>query len=172
MKTSPDPGTLPEFYKGYVNRVAHLDVLEALRNSGLDSYNFYRTIPEELGTYRYASGKWSIKELINHIIDGERIFAYRALRFSRFDETPLSGFDENLYAPRANAHARTLLQLAEELKNLRISTVDLFSGFTSEMLQSTGMANNNLISVINIGYVIAGHEMHHRSIVQERYLKK
>jgi uncharacterized damage-inducible protein DinB len=145
-------------------------MLEALSNSGDITSAFVLALPEERGAYRYAPEKWSIKEVICHIMDAERIFAYRALRFSRNDATPLHGFEENDYAPEANARARTLTQLAEEMKRLRASTIDLFASFTPEMLERKGSANNSTISVINLGYVIAGHETHHRNILTERYL--
>jgi uncharacterized damage-inducible protein DinB len=172
MNTAPDFTTLPDFYKNYVTLVQHLDMLEALKTSGTLSAGLVLAIPEHLGEFRYAPEKWSIKELLCHMLDAERIFAYRALRFARNDETPLAGFEENSYAPEANAHSRTLQQIVNEMKNLRASTLDLFTGFTSDMLQRKGSANNTTISVINIGYVIAGHETHHRNVLTERYLKK
>ena len=172
MSTSPDPATLPEFYAGYVSHVQHLDVMDALRQSASATDKIIRTIPEEKGEYRYAEGKWSIKELLNHLIDGERVFAYRAMRFARKDETPLPGFEEKDYAPRANAHGRSLNELADELNHLRITTIDLFKSFTPEMLQQKGVANSSVISVINIGYVIAGHMIHHQNVLAERYLTK
>lgn len=171
MKTSPDPATLPAFYQGYVAHVSNLNLVDALRTSILTTDTLIRTIPEAKGEYRYAPGKWSIKELLCHVLDAERIFAYRALRFARNDQTPLPGFDEQQYAPHANAHNRTLLQLADEFSRLRNTTIDLFNSFTPDMLRCSGKANNNLISVINLGYVIAGHEVHHRNILLERYLK-
>jgi uncharacterized damage-inducible protein DinB len=172
MNTTPDFSVLPDFYKKYVMHVQEANMIDALKSSGSITSGLVLSIPEELGAYRYAPEKWSIKELICHMMDAERIFAYRALRFSRNDETPLSGFEENDYAPQANAHARTLQQLAEEMTRLRVSTLDLFGSFTPEMLQRKGQANSNVISVVNLGYVIAGHETHHRVVLKERYLKK
>lgn len=169
-KTSPDPGTLPAFYKGYVQHVEHLDVLEALRHSGEIMYRTVKNIPEEKGMFRYAPEKWSVKELLCHVMDAERIFAYRALRFARNDTTPLAGFEENDYARQANAHARTVLQLAEEIKNLRQTTHDLFASFSADMMKRTGTANHTVVSVLNLGYIIAGHETHHRTVLLERYL--
>ena len=131
-----------------------------------------RSIPEEKGEYRYASGKWTIKELICHMMDAERIFAYRALRFARNDNTPLEGFEENDYAPEANAQGRTIQQLADEMECLRKSTIDLFMSFTPLMLSRKGTANKTEISVLNLGYIIPGHETHHRLVIQERYLLK
>ena len=172
MNSTPDFSTLPDFYKKYVLHVQEANMIDALKSSGSTTSGLVLTIPEELGAYRYAPEKWSIKELICHMMDAERIFAYRALRFARNDATPLSGFEETDYAPQANAHARTLQQLAEEMTRLRVSTIDLFASFTPEMLQRKGLANNNVISVVNLGYVIAGHETHHRVVLTERYLKK
>lgn len=128
-------------------------------------------VPEDMGEYRYEKGKWSIKELVCHMMDAERIFAYRALRFARNDSTELSSFEENDYAPEANAHSRSLKQLLREAETLRKTTLDLFSSFTPEMLQRKGTVNKNVVSVINIGYIIAGHETHHRNVLNERYLK-
>jgi hypothetical protein len=171
MKTAPDPATLPPFYSGYVSLVQDMDVMEALSVSGAATETLLRSLPEEMELYRYAPDKWSVNELVCHMMDAERIFAYRALRFARKDDTPLAGFEENTYAPHANAHSRTLQQLAAEMQRLRATTIDLFASFTPDMLQLKGNANNNIISVINIGYVIAGHEMHHCAVIQERYLK-
>jgi uncharacterized damage-inducible protein DinB len=172
MNTSPDFNTLPSFYKKYVAHVENMDVLKALRTSGDQAATVVASISEEMGEYRYAPEKWSIKELLCHMMDAERIFCYRALRFSRNDATPVSGFEENDYAPQANAHGRTIAQLVNEMKSLRATTIDLFASFTPEMLQRTGTANGTLISVINLGYIVAGHETHHRNVLAERYLKK
>lgn len=170
--TRPDLQTVPSFYKGYVELVKEMDVIEALKHSFSLTLELLRPLPESKGEYRYAEGKWSLKELLNHMQDVERIMAYRALRFSRQDATPLPGFEENDYAPRANAHARTLQQLVDEMKRLRDTTIDLYESFTPEMLACKGKANNLELSVLNLGYIIAGHESHHRRIILERYLKK
>jgi uncharacterized damage-inducible protein DinB len=170
--TRPDLDAIPVFYKGYVENVKDMDVLVALTQSSKVALGLFRSIPEDMGEYRYDAGKWSIKELFNHMMDAERIFAYRALRFSRNDKTPLSGFEENDYAPLANAHARTLSQLTDEMERLRASTIDLYASFSPEMLKRGGTANNNRLSVLNLGYVIAGHETHHRKVINERYLRK
>lgn len=147
------------------------NLLDALEQSNKQLVTLLSKVPEDKGEYRYEKGKWSIKELICHMMDAERIFAYRALRFARNDSTELSAFEENDYAPQANAHARTLKQLITEGEMLRRTTIDLFSSFTPEMLQRKGTANKNVVSVINIGYIIAGHETHHRNVLNERYLK-
>jgi uncharacterized damage-inducible protein DinB len=169
--TKPKLEQVPQFYRGYVEHVKDMDVLEALQYASKLMSDLLRTIPETKGEYRYEQGKWTIKELLNHMQDAERIFAYRALRFSRNDKTPLPGFEEKDYAPEANAHSRTLKQLADELLAVRKSTIDLYSSFNDEMLNREGTANNNTFSVLNLGYIIAGHELHHRKVLQERYLK-
>jgi uncharacterized damage-inducible protein DinB len=170
--TKPDLETVPLFFKAYVENVKDLDVMVALTQSSKVALNLFRSIPEDMGEYRYAEGKWSIKELFNHMMDAERIFAYRALRFSRLDKTPLPGFEENDYAPLANAHARSIQQLIEEMERLRATTIDLFNSFTPEMLKREGTASSNRVSVLHLGYIIAGHETHHRKIIVDRYLKK
>lgn len=146
-------------------------MFDALRQSSKITLELVRSIPESKGEHRYAEGKWSIKELLAHMIDVERIMAYRALRFARNDKTDLPGFEENDYAPEANAHGRTIAQLANEMERLRATTIDMFESFTTEMLQREGTANKNNLSVLVLGYVIPGHETHHRKILIERYLK-
>ncbi|MBL7838891.1 MAG: DinB family protein [Cyclobacteriaceae bacterium] len=171
MKTTPDFSVLPKYYHHYVMLVQNESLIDALEQSGKQLVSLLSSVPEEMGEYRYEAGKWSVKELICHMMDAERIFAYRALRFARNDSTNLPGFEENDYASEANAHARTLHQLLDEAQRLRQTTIDLFTSFTTDMLQRKGTANKNLVSVINIGYIIAGHETHHRNVLKERYLK-
>jgi hypothetical protein len=170
--TRPQLEAIPAFYKGYVENVKDLDVMEALKQSSEVALKFVRAIPETKGEYRYAEGKWSIKELLAHLIDAERIISYRTLRFARNDKTELAGFEENDYAPEANAHARSIAQLADELQRLRLTTIDLFNSFTEEMLKREGVANKNKFSVLNLGYIIAGHQLHHLRILKERYIKQ
>lgn len=166
----PDLSTVPSFHKRYVEHVMEYDVLEALKISGKETIEFVRLIPEEKGEHRYAAGKWSIKELLCHMMDTERILAYRALRFARNDKTQLHGFEENDYAPEANAHSRPISQIVHEMERLRLTSIDLFASFTPEMLDRKGYANNYELSVVNLGYIIPGHESHHRKILKERYL--
>jgi hypothetical protein len=168
--TRPDFNTLPEFHKRYVEHVKDLDVIEALKLSLAETLKLVRSIPEEKGDHRYAPGKWSIKELLCHMLDTERILAYRALRFARNDKTPLHGFEENDYAPEANAQNRKIRQIVDEIERLRLTTIDLFVSLSPEMLNRKGLANNLELSVLNLGYIISGHESHHRKILTERYL--
>lgn len=162
--------SVPHFYKNYVKQIEQPDVVSALRISGYRMLEVAHSIPERLADHRYADGKWSIRELLCHVIDAERIFAYRALRFSRNDQTPLAPFDENTYAPQANASSRSLRKIADEMHHLRLSTIDLYEGFTSEMLTRKGKVGENELSVIALGFIIAGHETHHRNVLRERYL--
>lgn len=169
--TRPHPDTIPDAFKHYVANVDDLDVIDALRQSSDRMQKLVLSIPEEKGLHRYAEGKWTIKEVLNHLMDVERVMAYRALRFSRADQTELHGFEENDYGPAANAHARTIAQFAGEMERLRMSTIDLFLSCTPEMLQREGMANKKRLSVISLGYIIAGHDIHHLNLFEERYLK-
>ena len=170
--TRPEVSSVPAFYKPYIEHVKDMDLIEALRHAGRVVQELLVGIPEDKGTYRYAEGKWTIKEVLNHMMDAERVFAYRALRFSRNDPTALQPFEENDYATRANAHGRTIHQLAREMQWLRESTIDLFASFTPEMLLLEGTASGKRISVLNLGYIIAGHDVHHRGILVERYLNR
>lgn len=162
--------TIPHFYKNYVKQIDESDLLQALRISGHRMQELIHSIPANQADFAYADGKWTVRELLCHLIDAERIFAYRALRFARNDKTPLAGFEENDYAPQANAASRSLQKIASEMVHLRASTIDLFEGFTPEMLVRKGSTNNNELSVVVLGFIIAGHETHHLKILQERYL--
>jgi hypothetical protein len=162
--------TIPSYYKGYVKQVEQPDVLQALRISGYRAMEVLHSIPEAKGDLRYAEGQWSIRDVLCHRMDAERIFAYRALRFARNDKTNLPGFDEVEYARHLNAEGRSLRQIGDQMQHLRSSSVDLFESFNEEMLVRKGTANNNEISVVALGFIIAGHEIHHCKILQERYL--
>jgi uncharacterized damage-inducible protein DinB len=162
--------SVPPFYKNYVKQIEEGDMLQALRISGHRMQELIHSIPVAKSDFAYADGKWTVRELLCHMIDAERIFAYRALRFARKDKTPLSGWEENDYAPLANAGNRSLEKIASEMNHLRASTIDLFESFTPEMLTYKGTANKNEMSVAVLGFVIAGHETHHRKILIERYL--
>jgi hypothetical protein len=162
--------TIPSFYKGYVKLIEQPDPLQALRISGYRALELVHTIPENKADHRYADGKWSIREVLCHMLDAERIFSYRALTFARNDKTPLPGFDENDYARHLNAEGRSLRQIGDQMQHLRTSSVDLFESFNEEMMKRKGSANNNELSVVALGFIIAGHETHHCKVLQERYL--
>jgi len=164
--------SVPVQFKGYLDQVKDLDLFEALQVANERLRHTISTIEESDGDYRYQPDKWSVKEVLVHVMDVERIFAYRALRFSRNDKTPLPTFEDNDYVLQSNAHARTLVQLVDETKRLRETTIDLYESFSPVMLGRTGIGGKAEISVLNLGFIIAGHEMHHTKILNERYLKK
>jgi hypothetical protein len=159
--------TVPHFYKNYVKQIEETDLLQALRISGNRAQEVLHGIPQEKQDFKYGPDKWTIKELLCHMIDAERIFAYRALSFARNDKTNLPGFDENGYAPEANASNRSLKGIINEMRHLRVATIDLFEGFSPDMLARKGSANNNELSVVALGFIIAGHESHHLKVLKE-----
>ncbi|WP_420575572.1 DinB family protein [Ekhidna sp.] len=162
---------VPEFYQGYVKSLGQGDLVPLLLKTGDEFIEFGRGLSEAQGAYRYAEDKWSIKEVIQHVIDSERIFAYRALRFARNDKTEIPGFEQNDYVPESNADNRPIHGLMTEFTNVRASTVDLFTSFTNEMKQQTGVSNKVEMSVEALGYIISGHQNHHLTIIYERYSK-
>ncbi len=171
MITRPLTTEFAEPYQRYIDRVPDGNIIEILQ-SNLETWkSLIENLSEEKLNYRYAEGKWSIKEIIVHILDGERIFSYRALRFARNDKTSLQGFDENAYTPESNASNRTKQSLLDELTAIRRSTIEMFKNFTPEMFMRTGVASGYSISVRALAYVIAGHELHHMNVIKERYLK-
>ena len=165
-----DPSEVPAFYHGYIVAAEGADPIGAMKAAQTRTNNMITRIPAGRGDHRYAPGKWSIKEVIQHVIDSERIFSYRALRFARNDATELPGFDENRYAPNAEAGRRELAAIVEELNLTRASTLAMFQSFTPEMLLRSGKANRNSISVRALGWVIAGHAEHHMNVIEQRYL--
>lgn len=160
----------PPYYDSYIDLVRDKDILFTLEEQMNFTYAFLLTIDEKKADYAYAEGKWTIKEIIGHLIDAERVFTYRATRFARKDKTDLPGFEENDYVANANFESRTLADLAEELLMLRKSNMYLFNSFTKEILSRTGTANGGEISVEAILYIIAGHQKHHMKVINDRYL--
>ena len=158
------------FNATYIQALENVNLIEELEICLHDFIRFVQNIPMDKFDYRYADGKWTIKDIIQHIIDAERIFSYRALRISRNDQTPLPGFEENSYVMQTNANARSIQQLLTEMAALRQSTLLLFKSFTLEQLQLIGTASDNPISVRAIGFIIIGHQKHHQTIFKERYL--
>lgn len=158
------------FNATYINACADVSLVEGLENGLNQLVSFMQHIPIEKLEYRYAEDKWTIKDIVLHLIDAERIFAYRALRIGRGDETPLAGFEENNYVPNAMANSRTLESLITEFQFVRNSTLSLFKNFSDEQLLFLGTSSNNLISVRAIGFIISGHQNHHLRIIKERYL--
>lgn len=158
------------FYRPYIEKAGELDLLRALKQGSENTESFFRSVPKGKLDFRYAEGKWTIKEILLHLIDAERVFAYRALRFSRNDKTPLMGFDENNYVPISEANTRSLESLMDEYLKQRVSTLAMYSNFTEEMLKRSGTASGQQMSVRAAGFVIVGHEKHHLEVIKERYL--
>ena len=158
-----------EFYETYVSMVDETDIISALENQIARLHNDFSDISEEKSDFRYARGKWSIKELLGHIIDGERVFSYRALRISRGDDTPLAGFEENFYVANSNFTNTELADLVKEFSLLRGSNVLLFKNLNDEAWQRSGTASDAEISVRALAYIMVGHIRHHLKILRERY---
>lgn len=160
----------PPYFSKYINLVAANSVAEAVTIYSPLLEKFYTGLPADKADHAYAPGKWSIKDLLQHVIDTERIFSYRILRIARKDKTPLASFDENSYSENANARHRTLSSLQEEFMAVRKSTDLLLNSLSAEQLTETGIASNMPVTANAIGYIIFGHLLHHKQILEERYL--
>jgi hypothetical protein len=165
----PAPSEYAEFYKGYVARVPEGDIVASLRDGQDRMKEALGTLPETIGDHRYADGKWTVRTLIGHMIDAERIFSYRALRIGRGDATPLPAFDENAFALAAESDERRVAELVAELLVARDSTTRLFASLPDTAWARTGTANNVSVSVRAIAFITAGHSLHHLSILKDRY---
>ncbi len=161
---------VPEFYHGYISHVQQDDLTDAFREQTAALEQFLDSVPKDKGLYRYAEEKWSLKEVLQHIIDAERVFAYRALCIARKDSNSLPGFDENSYAKHSKADSRSWDEMREEFRLLRRTTMLMFKSFDVEQSEAAGIANGKSIYVRAIGYIIIGHAAHHVRIIRERYL--
>lgn len=157
-------------FLNYIDKAADIPVAASIRQNTKHFKKLLEKIPAKKRKYAYAEGKWTIKELLQHIIDAERVFGYRALRIARQDATPMPGFDENNWADAANKTNRKWNDLVKEFLHLRASTEILFDNFSKNELLFTGMASSQSINTLALGYVIAGHVQHHMDIIRERYL--
>jgi hypothetical protein len=158
------------YYGRYISQVPDGDLVAMLRDQAMETVALLRTVPREREDYAYAPGKWTIKEVVGHMIDAERVFAYRALTFARAPGTALPGFDENAWVPAGKFGRRTLADLLDEFQIVRASTVQLASHLDDEDLTNHGTANGAEISVRALLYIAAGHERHHVALFRERYL--
>ena len=159
------------FYAGYVARVPDGDVVELLRIQIGETLALLRQVPEERGEHRYADGKWSIKEVVGHMADTERIMCYRALRIARGDRTPLPGFDENAFVQHSEFGRRTLASLVAELELVRAASIPMFESFSAEQAARIGIASEREVTARALAYIVAGHERHHVAVLRERYLE-
>lgn len=158
------------YYKRYIDLVENLPLLDVLTKGLTRTQSFFDSLPHEKWNYRYAEGKWTPKDILQHITDTERVFAYRALYFARSSNAELKGFDENLFAENALAKNRSVDELLQEHLAVRNATICLFKNFNLNQLKQIGMANGSNMSVAALGFVICGHEIHHCNIITERYL--
>lgn len=168
MKRS-DITVMPNYHKPYASLVEDKELLEVLPTGGIDVYENAIEQLNELGNQAYAEGKWSVKQIIEHITDCERIFTNRALRYVRNDKTELPGFEENDYAAAARSNERSVEDLLQELKDQRKSTFNFFKNLSDEELLRTGFGNGQEISVAAIGFISVGHPLHHFNVIKERY---
>jgi len=163
------PTEYHSFYEGYVRHADGKELIPLMKSQGEDLIEYWKSIPEAHAGLKYREGSWSIAQLMQHVNDAERIFAYRACAIGRGDKTPLPGFEENDYAEAAIADGLSLSHHIQEFRALRASNVLLFKGFTEEALRQTGTASGRPISVRAIGRILVGHAMHHMNIVKKRY---
>lgn len=170
MLTKPGPDELEDPYRTSFDRVPEGPVLGIMAREIEDTSLLLGKIGEQRGNYRYAPGKWSVKEVIGHLADSERIMSYRALSFARGEQLDLPGYEQDDYAVAGRFDGRRLADLAEEYAAIRASTIALYRGFDDAMLLARGRASGCSFSVRALAFIICGHEIHHKAILRERYL--
>lgn len=166
----PAPGEYDPYYERYISLVKTDNIVTVLEKQAQDTSTLLSGLGAQQADFRYAPGKWSVKDVIGHMNDTERIMTYRALRIGRGDKTPIEGFEQDDYVPNGRFDRRTLADLLEEFMAIRKATVELFRHFDSEAGLRRGTANQKEISARALAFIIAGHELHHRRILQEKYL--
>ena len=167
--TRPASNEHSPYYERYIAQVPDGDVLAALESQVRDTAKLLNGVDEKRSEFRYAPGKWTVREVVGHLSDCERVFAYRALTFARGDLTELPAFDENAWALGSNAGQRSIRDLVAEFASVRAATVAMFRGFSDADMTRSGVANKNPVSVRALAWIIAGHERHHVKILRERY---
>jgi hypothetical protein len=168
--TKPEKAEYDAYYERYVSLVDERSLLESLAAQPGELSNLLGNLPDERGSYTYDEGKWTIKEVLGHLIDGERFFAYRILRISRGDTTPIEGFEQDEYIENARSNARSIVDLIEEFRLLREANMFLFKNLNEEDWLRMGMASGLPVSVRALAYIMSGHITHHVNIMQTRYL--
>ena len=161
-----------EYYHNYISKAKDENVVKAIEKSGKALRKLLKNVPKKKIDYAYAEGKWTIREVLQHIIDAERVFAYRALSFARKDAASLPSFDENSWAAHSSANSRNWKDMLNEFLAVREASILMFDAFSEEQLRSIGVASSKEFNVLAIGYIIAGHAEHHIDIIRERYLGK
>jgi hypothetical protein len=170
MRSRPGDDEYSSFFGNYIPLTPEGDLVEILERQGRDTVKLLQTLTEEQGNYRYAPGKWSLKEVIGHVSDNERIMSYRLLRIARGDTTPLPGYEQDLLVPGGSFDSLSLRQLTEDYAAVRQATLTLLRGLTEEAWLRKGTASNTTVSARALACVICGHELHHLAILRERYL--
>ena len=165
----PESNEYAPFYHGYVSLVPGEDAIAALETQRLYTKQMLLARSEREGNFRYGPDKWTVKEVVGHLADAERVFTYRAMRIARGDQTPLASFDENEYVKNGKFNDRRLTELAEEFASLRAATLGLFRSFDEAAWMRRGTASNREVSVRALAFITAGHELHHQRILEERY---
>jgi hypothetical protein len=168
--SKPSPSNYPSYFQQYVEKVPEDELITAFSNQLPVINQFLSSVTEERSKYAYDAGKWTLKEVLQHMIDTERIFNYRALCIARKESVSLPGFDENTYAAHSNANSRNWQELVEEFMAVRRSTEFLYKSFTGEALDTSGLSNNNPVTVNSLGFITVGHFYHHKKVMEERYL--
>lgn len=169
--TRPTKDEYTEYWSRYIDLATEDDVVSALEKQGKDLSAILARLGEDRGGYRYAPDKWSVKDLVQHVSDAERIFTYRALSIARGETRSLLGFDQDVFAEHADTGWRTLADVAEEFAAVRRATIALFRGFSDDAWKRIGTANENRISARALAYVALGHSRHHERVLRERYVK-
>ena len=166
----PDASEYNPYYGKYIALVPEGDLLRILEEQNRETMSVLGVLPETRGDFAYAPGKWTLKEVIGHLTDSERVFSYRALRFARGDQTPLASFEQDDWVPQSGAGGRSLADLAMEYAHVRRATLDLLTHLPPEAPARRGTASGNEVSVRALAWIIAGHERHHLKIIREKYL--
>ncbi len=166
----PDPSNYAPYDEAYVSKVPDRNVLEVLREQIGHMSEMFGSMTDEDASFRYAEGKWSLKQLVGHCTDTERVDVYRAMRIARSDDTPLAGYDENHYVAESNFHTRSLADLLSEFVLVRKATISFFGTLDTDNWSNTGLANDFTYSVRALAFIIAGHLEHHLRVIGERYL--
>ena len=166
----PEPSEYPEYHDTYIKLVSGGDISSILEEQIKVTLELLKKLNDEQAMFRYASDKWTLKQVIGHLIDSERVFAYRAMCFARNDPTTLPSFDQDFYVENSNTNARSLPNILDEFELLRSANVAMFKSFDDEIMRRTGIASGFNFSVRAKAYIMAGHELHHLNIIQEKYL--
>lgn len=164
----PEPSEYAPFYSGYVSLVQETDILKVLVDQSLEVGAFWRSIPEELATVVHEPYRWKVRQVMEHLVDGERIFGYRLLRILRGDKTPLPGFDQHQYADACEEFPRKIATIAESFVALRLANVLQLENLPETALARTGTASGSLVSVRALAFILAGHVRHHQAVLCKR----